>query len=91
MTHLQPPLTDTQRKILDFIVECQREQWAPTFREIGRKFNINSLNGVMSHINALERKRFIARPHLLARRIRVLDTGRVETLWGSFEIEDIQE
>jgi SOS-response transcriptional repressor LexA len=80
-------LTTVQREILDYIVACQRCLRTPTFREIAREFGISSPNGVLAHINALTRKGYIDRPPLLSRALRVLDTGRAETLWGDFEID----
>lgn len=63
-------LTDRQRKIYDFIAERIRAQhWSPTIRDIAFHFGIKSPNGVMYHINALERKGWITRESNLARAI----------------------
>ena len=55
-------LTKRQEDILDFIVEyVAQEGYPPSIREIGSKFNIGSLRGVTVHLDALDRKGYIAR------------------------------
>ncbi|MBI2421903.1 MAG: transcriptional repressor LexA [Candidatus Hydrogenedentes bacterium] len=55
-------LTRRQKEILDFIIECVRDNRVPpTIAEIGTEFGIVSTNGVNDHLNALERKGFIER------------------------------
>lgn len=81
------PITDRQREILDFIVQCQRQGYTPTVREICSEFSVSSPNGIVSLLNPLEKKGYIRRnDKLKARMIEVIDTGRAETLWGSFPI-----
>jgi repressor LexA len=55
-------LTDRQQAILDYIVECIRENgYPPTIAEIGLRFSIASTNGVNDHLQSLERKGYITR------------------------------
>jgi len=55
-------LTQRQREILDFIIDCVRERgMPPTIAEIGEEFGIASTNGVNDHLVALEKKGFIER------------------------------
>lgn len=44
----------------------------PTFREIGKMFDIKSANGVASHIKALERKGMIRTEANLSRSIQIV-------------------
>lgn len=55
-------LTEKQRKILEHIIDYQKENsFPPTIREIGDVFGIGSLRGVTVHLDALVRKGFITR------------------------------
>lgn len=57
------PLTARQESILRFIVGFISEVgWPPSLREIGANFGIGSLNGVTTHLDAMERKGYISRP-----------------------------
>ncbi len=57
---LQP--TARQRDILDFMHATIRQRgYGPTLREIGKKFEIKSTNGVTDHMKALERKGYVVR------------------------------
>jgi repressor LexA len=54
--------TKRQQAILDYIIECIRENgYPPTIAEIGVPFGITSTNGVNDHLVALERKGYIER------------------------------
>ncbi len=58
----QPPATDRQREILDFVRErTEVVTCGPTVREIMEHFGFRSPNGAMCHILALERKGLIRR------------------------------
>lgn len=64
-------LTNRQRQILEYIVQCIRDNgYPPTIAEVGAEFGISSTNGVNDHLQALERKGFIERSSK-ARGIRV--------------------
>lgn len=53
-------ITDRQKEILDFIQDyVDFNGYPPTYREIGKKFNIASTFGVKRHIDALIKKGFL--------------------------------
>jgi repressor LexA len=55
-------LTKRQRDVLEFLIECIRDNgYPPTIAEIGTQFGISSTNGVNDHLLALERKGYIER------------------------------
>ena len=64
------PLTHRQREVLGFIRKCLRQHgYGPTVRELAKEMGVRSPNGVMGHLNALERKGFIKRQANLSRSI----------------------
>lgn len=67
---LQEALTKRQQVIFDFI-RGQIEDFgtAPTIREIAEEMGFRSPNGVMCHLNALEKKGLIHRPSSKSRSI----------------------
>ncbi|MBE6427844.1 MAG: hypothetical protein E7028_04535 [Planctomycetaceae bacterium] len=70
------PLTARQREALEFIRRCVRKRgYGPTVREIGDQMGINSPNGVVGHLVALERKGFIHREANLSRSIMLVERG----------------
>jgi repressor LexA len=55
-------LTDRQQSVYEFIRDkILNRGYGPTVREIGENFQINSPNGVMCHLRALEKKGLIRR------------------------------
>jgi len=67
-------LTDRQREIYDFIRDkIESRGFGPTVREIGENFGIQSPNGVMCHLKALEKKGLIKRTGFRARAIQLMD------------------
>ena len=61
-------MTPRQREIYEFIREqIESRGIPPTVREIGDAFDIKSPNGVMCHLNALEKKGLILRDEQSAR------------------------
>lgn len=63
-------LTKRQKAVYDFIREKIRGRgYGPTVREIGGQFGIQSPNGVMCHLRALEKKGLIAREPNMSRAI----------------------
>jgi len=65
-------LTQRQRAVYDFIRSKIRSRgYGPTVREIGLKFKINSPNGVMCHLKALEKKGLITREPNMSRAIQL--------------------
>lgn len=63
-TATRPPLTKTQRAMLEFWLDHFRaHQRFPAIREACAKFGIQSPNGIMCHLKALERKGYLQRHH----------------------------
>jgi repressor LexA len=55
-------LTEKQREILDYLVQCiGEEHYTPTMREIAAHFGLKSTNAVRNHLEALERKGCLTR------------------------------
>ncbi|WP_228714515.1 transcriptional repressor LexA [Posidoniimonas corsicana] len=72
-------LTPRQREVFDFIRGLiQNRGYGPTVREIGEHFSINSPNGVMCHLKALEKKGLITREPNMSRAIQLTDASREE-------------
>lgn len=72
-------LTSRQREVYDFIRDKMRSRgYGPTVREIGEYFEINSPNGVMCHLKALEKKGIIIREPNMSRAIQLTDAAREE-------------
>ena len=68
-------LTDRQRAFLDYIRGyLDDEGFPPTIRDMCRYFGINSPNGVVCHLDALEKKGYIERRPNSPRAIKLLDT-----------------
>ena len=68
-------LTERQQAVYEFIRDKIRNRgYGPTVREIGTEFDINSPNGVVCHLKALEKKGAIKREQNLSRAIEL--TGR---------------
>jgi repressor LexA len=67
-------LTPRQREIYDYIRDLiENRGYPPTVREIGKHFEIESPNGVMCHLKALEKKGLIVRQEGKARAIQLVD------------------
>jgi len=67
-------LTDRQKDILDFIQQfAEANGYPPTYREIGKHFNIVSTFGVKRHIDALAKKGFIMVTSKTSRTIAVVN------------------
>ncbi|HYO24684.1 MAG TPA: transcriptional repressor LexA [Lacipirellulaceae bacterium] len=72
-------LTTRQREVFDFIREkIDNRGYGPTVREIGEQFEINSPNGVMCHLKALEKKGIITREPNMSRAIQLTDAARAD-------------
>ncbi len=73
------PLTDRQRKVLEFIRKYIREQQRPpSFREICAHFGYSGANAANNHIAALEKKGYLRREGIngQSRTIKLLDEPR---------------
>lgn len=68
-----PDLTKRQLEVLDFIRDYTKERgFAPSIKDICAGLHIASTNGVVEHLDSLERKSYIQRSPRTARSIRVL-------------------
>lgn len=69
-------LTTKQHEMYAFLLSCFHEEgYIPTLREIADHFDFRSVNAVNDHLEALERKGFIARRHGSSRGITLLKTA----------------
>jgi len=67
------PLTKRQREILTYLHSYADENgYAPSFEEIAKHFNYNSLATVHEHLTNLERKGYIKRSYNESRAIEIL-------------------
>lgn len=67
-------LTDRQRQIYEFIRDHITQFGAPpTIREIGRKMNISSTNGVRQHLTAIIKKGYLKKQDHIARGIELVE------------------
>lgn len=67
------PLTDIERKILDFMVQYLRANtYQPSIREIGERFSIKSTKTVSEHLQALADKGFLERDPSRSRGVKIL-------------------
>lgn len=67
------PLTKRQREILTYLQAYSDDNgYAPSFEEIARHFNYNSLATVHEHLTNLERKGYITRSYNESRAINIL-------------------
>ncbi len=70
-------LTEKQRAIYDFVVDCvSRQGIPPSLTEIAAAFDLVSLSGVSDHLRALERKGYIRRRRGVSRGIELADVSR---------------
>ena len=66
-------ITKRQREVYDFIAEfVQRNQYSPSFEEIGEGLGLSSLATVHKHISTLEKKGFIRRGYNQSRSIEIV-------------------
>jgi repressor LexA len=70
---MEDKLTERQKDILDFICQFKDENgYPPTLREIGKHFGISSTFGVKRHLDALEKKGYVAILNNMSRGITIL-------------------
>ena len=73
-TNMKSGLTDRQQEILDFIqIYANHNGYPPTYREIGKQFNIVSTFGVKRHIDALVKKGFLSNESKTSRTIALVE------------------
>lgn len=71
------PLTDLERRVLDYIVDYLRSNtYQPSVREIGREFTIKSTKTVSELLQSLANKGWIERDPSRSRGVRVLGMER---------------
>lgn len=66
------PLSENQRRILEFLSERLGCGVPPTVREIGQAVGLKSTSSVQSNLDALEQKGYIERDPMLKRSIRIV-------------------
>ena len=67
-------LTRRQGDVYEYIrTTIHQRGFGPTVREIGKRFNILSPNGVVSHLKALEKKGYIKREPRISRSIQLVE------------------
>lgn len=66
------PITETQKKIYEYLVEKMQDGVPPSVREIGSAVGLSSTSSVQSNLNALEMAGYISRDPLLKRSIRIV-------------------
>lgn len=67
------PLTEIERKILDFMVQYLRTNtYQPSIREIGERFGIKSTKTVSEHLQALAEKGWLERDPSRSRGVKIL-------------------
>jgi SOS-response transcriptional repressor LexA len=72
-----PPLSERQAAVLYFLQSYAKQNgYPPTVREIGQHFGIASPNGVVCHLQALERKGYIHRRRFRSRAISAVRKAR---------------
>jgi repressor LexA len=64
-------VTKKQKLVYEFIRDRIRSGYGPTIREIAKNFHINSPNGVVCHLKALEKKGLIKREPNMSRTIQL--------------------
>jgi repressor LexA len=70
----RPRLTERQREIFEYLREkIVSRGYGPTVREIGQQFGIQSPNGVVCHLKALEKKGLISRESGITRAIQLTE------------------
>lgn len=71
------PLTKRQKQILDYIHDyIDKNDYAPTFREIGEHFKLSSVATVAEHIESLKNRGYLQKEPTLARSIQLTATEK---------------
>ena len=75
-----PDLTDKQARVLDYL----REQWdqsstCPTIREMATALGFKNINGVVGHLEILQREGYITRTPGKSRSIRLTELAQPES------------
>lgn len=84
-------LTERQQEILDFIQEfININSYPPTYREIGKKFDIASTYGVKRHLDALQKKGYLDTCKNTSRTISVKQSSEQNRFNETTEISSCQ-
>lgn len=79
-------ITRRQKQVLDFIASFQVEfGYSPSYEEIARGLNLNSIATVHKHISALETKNYLHRSHNQSRSVEVAPRYLQEQRRNKFE------
>lgn len=79
-------LTDRQQDILDFIQSyLEANGYPPTYREIGKHFNISSTFGVKRHVDALSKKGYLSNESKTSRTLTIIDEDGLNKAGNSFD------
>lgn len=71
---MKEQLTERQQDILDFIQSyLEANGYPPTYREIGKHFNISSTFGVKRHVDALSKKGYLSNESKTSRTLSIID------------------
>lgn len=73
------PLSKSQQKIYDYLVQCSEEGRVPSVRELCAATGLKSTSTVHLHLNTLEEKGLIEREHGVNRCIKVVGVGEKST------------
>lgn len=74
--------TARQLEVLQAIARLTRELgFPPTFRELGESLGIESGNGIVDHLNALERHGWVTRMRRTARSLLLTRSGSAWVAW----------
>lgn len=73
------PLSKSQQKIYDYLVECSEEGRVPSVREICDATGLKSTSTIHLHLNTLEEKGLIKRERGVNRCIKVVGKGEKST------------
>jgi SOS-response transcriptional repressor LexA len=82
------PLTGRQRVVMDYILGVCEAGSAPSIREIQDAIGVRSPNGVVVHLQALERKGYLRRAGGRARMMEPLLDGRGRRLRPAAALAD---
>lgn len=66
------PITETQRKIYEYLLEKLQDGVPPSVREIGAAVGLRSTSSVQANLDALETAGYISRDPMLKRSIRIV-------------------
>lgn len=66
------PISQTQKKIYEFLLEKSKDGVTPSVREIGAAVGLRSTSSVQANLDALEAAGYIQRPPMLKRSIRIV-------------------